>query len=147
MNYIYWSIFSIFFLILEILTSSLFFICFSIGSLFTAILSLFFIKNNFFLITFFSFVSVLTMYFLKPLLNAVFNKYKYVKTNVDSLIGEKAVVINKISRFEFGTVKIFGETWIAKSFSEIAAGEIVIIKSISGTVLFVYNIKNNYLEE
>jgi membrane protein implicated in regulation of membrane protease activity len=87
------------------------------------------------------------MYFLKPLLNAVFNKYKYVKTNVDSLIGEKAVVINKISRFEFGTVKIFGETWIAKSFSEIAAGEIVIIKSISGTVLFVYNIKNNYLEE
>jgi membrane protein implicated in regulation of membrane protease activity len=87
------------------------------------------------------------MYFIKPLLNVVFNKDKHIKSNVDSLIGEKAIVVKRISNFEFGTVKIFGEIWIAKSFNEIAVDEIVIVKSISGTILFVDNIKNNYLEE
>jgi membrane protein implicated in regulation of membrane protease activity len=64
-------------------------------------------------------------------------KAKTVESNVDSLIGEKAVVTSKIAPLNPGFVKVLGEVWRAESSVEILEGETVKIKSIDGTTLTV----------
>jgi membrane protein implicated in regulation of membrane protease activity len=62
---------------------------------------------------------------------------KTSKTNFDSLIGEKALVIDKISPDLVGKIKINGEVWRAESESLCVAGSWVKINSVSGVTLNV----------
>jgi membrane protein implicated in regulation of membrane protease activity len=61
------------------------------------------------------------------------------KTNVDDLIGGEAVVIQKITKFEKGQVKIKGQVWTALSAdsSEIEEGEECTVIRIEGVKLIV----------
>lgn len=58
-------------------------------------------------------------------------------TNVDALIGKRAIVIKRIDSNTVGQIKIEGEIWRAQSNEELLEGEGVIIKSISGVTLSV----------
>lgn len=61
------------------------------------------------------------------------------KTNTDSLIGEKALVIKKITEFEKGLVKIRGIEWSAQSIDgkSIAKDETCIVERIEGVTVVV----------
>jgi membrane protein implicated in regulation of membrane protease activity len=56
------------------------------------------------------------------------------KTNIDSLTGKKALVVNTISEFENGNIKLNGIIWSAKSRdgSLIKAGEKCVVTAIEG---------------
>ena len=64
---------------------------------------------------------------------------KREKTNADSLIGKKAVVLQTITEWEKGQVKINGVVWTASSVdgAVIPAGDECIIEKIEGVTLIV----------
>jgi membrane protein implicated in regulation of membrane protease activity len=125
------------FLAIEIITpGTFFFLCFSVGALFatTAIL----LGTSLFTsIIIFCIFSLLSIFSIRPLLVKYFKSKKLEKTNVDSLIGSTAHVIEKISPSTAGKVKIAGEIWLAVSNETIEAGSTVKINSIDGTKLVV----------
>lgn len=59
------------------------------------------------------------------------------KTNVDNLIGQKAVVLKAISPDKPGQIKVEGEIWRARADKKIKANAKVTIESISGVTLRV----------
>ena len=61
------------------------------------------------------------------------------KTNTDSLIGEKALVIKDITEFEKGLVKLHGMEWSARSVggSAIAKNATCRVERIEGVTLVV----------
>ena len=63
--------------------------------------------------------STLLLIFTRPLVNKFIKTPKEIKTNAYSIIGKKAIVINKINNIEGnGQIKIDGDIWSAKSFSD-----------------------------
>ena len=64
-----------------------------------------------------------------------------VATNADSLIGQEAVVTEKIDNLQStGTVQINGQEWTARSVNpehEIEKGEVVMVRAIEGVKLIV----------
>lgn len=87
----------------------------------------------------FALVSLLLLILLRPLLKSVL-KVKNEKTNANRIIGENALVIQKINN-ENGTgqVKLMGQSWSARSEdnSIIETGEKVVVCSISGVKAIV----------
>lgn len=61
----------------------------------------------------------------------------HIPTNIDAVMGKRGIVIRKISALSDGKVKVGNEQWRARSETEIAEGDTVIVKSISGTTLTV----------
>ncbi len=59
------------------------------------------------------------------------------KTNVESIIGKTANTVEPITPDEPGQIKIEGEIWRAESDHEIAKGQKVMIKSVSGVTVKV----------
>jgi len=137
MTCIVWFIVSIALLAFEMLSPSFFFFfCLSVGSVFAAIMSWF---NVLIQIEFAVFVtvSVISVYFIRPVLKRVLSRSETVNSNVDALIGENAVVVENISPLKSGFVKVLSEIWRAESDVEFKVGETAKIKSISGTRLIV----------
>lgn len=69
---------------------------------------------------------------------------KYLKigttpTNVQALIGENALVLEKIQHVKYGQVQVKGQIWPAKTIDkeEIEANEEVVIENIEGNTLIV----------
>lgn len=62
-----------------------------------------------------------------------------IKTNADSLIAQKALVVKDIGEFEKGEIKIEGKIWSAKTASDsaLAAGSECIIEKIEGVTCIV----------
>ncbi|MDR1260099.1 MAG: NfeD family protein [Endomicrobium sp.] len=137
MIWIDWIIIAVVFVIFEMLMPSAFsFICFSVGSLFVAIASYFDILYSSELLVFII-VSILSLCFIRPIFKKFISKSKTVKSNVDILIDNKAIVVEKITSLRTGFVKILNEIWRAKSNVDIEIGEVVKIRNISGTTLIV----------
>jgi len=63
------------------------------------------------------------------------------KTNIDSLIGKKALVIKSITPNHCGQIKIFGEIWRAEAEEEIKASEKVKIVGVEGVTLKVIKVR------
>ncbi|MDR1400780.1 MAG: NfeD family protein [Endomicrobium sp.] len=142
MTWITWLIVSITLIIFEIIVQSFFFFfCLSVGSTFAAMISY---LNISYWIEFAVFVvaSVASIYFIGPVLKRVFGESKMINSNVDALIGENAVVVEKVTPLKSGFVKILGEIWRAKSDIEFESGDIVRIKNISGTTLIIMAVKD-----
>jgi membrane protein implicated in regulation of membrane protease activity len=59
------------------------------------------------------------------------------KTNIDTIIGKKGVVLQDITRHDYGLVKVGMEQWRAGSEEEIKEGEEVTVIGISGVTLTV----------
>lgn len=83
-------------------------------------------------------LSTTLLIFTRPLVVKKLHVGK-TKTNADSLIGRRALVIQKITRFDSGEAKINGTVWTARSAdgSEIMPGTECVIERIEGVTLYV----------
>lgn len=86
--------------------------------------------------------SAVLIYFTRPFFNKKL-KVGTEKTNIDSLIGEIAIVTEDIRPFETGLVKISGQVWTSKSINNelITRNSKVKILKIEGVKLIVEPIK------
>lgn len=84
-------------------------------------------------------VSILLLIFTRPIAVKYFNKDR-IRTNAESMIGRQAIVISEINNLEgIGQVTVNGMEWSARSLdeSQIAVGEVVIVRAIHGVKLIV----------
>lgn len=142
--FIIWSIICGICIIFELTSPGFFFfLSFAFGSVAAAITSLLQLELStqliaFLLATFFSFL--LLKYWVKtssgPLL---------YKTNVEALVGKKAIVLQDITSAKKGLVKIDGETWSARSVdnSWIQIGSMVEVVATHGSHVIVKKTENN----
>ena len=134
-----WLIISGLFFIGEIATVGFLVFWFAIGSLVAMIVSIFapdaiILQTSIFLIS-----SSLLILFTKPIVDKYVTK-KSIPTNVDTLIGKKAIVLADINSLEAtGQVKVNGEIWSAKSNLEetIEKGTEVEILQVDGVKVLV----------
>lgn len=135
---IVWLLLFAAFLIVELLTMGLTTIWFAGGSL-VACLSAALHAPIWLQIIIFLVVSVLLLYFTRPIAVKYFNKSR-TRTNVESMIGLDAIVISEINNLEgIGQVKVNGMDWSARSKdgSVITVGSVVKIASVEGVKLIV----------
>ncbi len=136
MTWYVWLTLFLVFLGLEIISTGIFFfLCFSTGALFSMLCSLLGTSFQTELIVFCA-VSLGSILLIRPLFRRYFAKKK-IETNVDSLIGAPATVVEKIRENKTGKIKIAGEIWLAVAKEEIDFGENVVIESVQGTKLIV----------
>lgn len=127
------------FIIFEIATTSLTTIWFA-GGAFVAFVMSIFSAPLWAEITAFFVVSLVLLIFTRPVVTKLL-KIGQSKTNVESLIGQKAKVLTEINNNEeSGTALINGQEWTARACKDdevFAAGDIVEVEKISGVKLIV----------
>ena len=131
-----WIIILVVTILLELMTSDLICIWFSVGALAALIMEAFNAK-------FYAEIII----FLVVSLALIFTVGKYARkllkgkeaTNVDALIGQDIIILKDTSFRELGEGKINGIIWstIALNDEEIKAGEYAVIRKISGNKLFI----------
>lgn len=134
----YWLIIMAVLILFEIATLGLTTIWFAFGALAAFIASLFG-ANIIIQIAVFFLVSLITLIFTRPVALRFFNNDR-IKTNAESLIGEKARVIERIDNINAsGRVMLNGQEWMARSDGNdiIEAGCTVTVNNISGVKLIV----------
>jgi membrane protein implicated in regulation of membrane protease activity len=132
-----WLLIAILLLIVEAMTFNLFTIWFAIGAFVTMFVSIkvheLWAQAGVFLV-----VSILILVFIR---NYAVKKFKSqtIKTNVNSLIGKKAMVTKKIEPYKYGEVKLDGNYWTAKPENDdiIEENTIVQVVEVSGVKLIV----------
>ena len=137
----YWLIASGIFFVGEIITVGFLLFWFGIAGLITMVVSFFtsniIIQSVVFLVT-----SVILILSTKPFVKKFVNKETIV-TNVNSLIGKKAIVIQEINNLQgTGQIKIGGEIWSAQNETDsiISENQEVEIIKIEGVKLIVKQI-------
>ncbi len=139
-----WLIASGIFFICEIITVGFLVFWLGVGAL-VAMLVSFFTSNIIVQMSVFVISSGLLIFATRPLVNKISRK-DVVPTNVYSLIGKKAIVIEDIDWVTGkGQIKFEGEIWSAKSKEQvnIPTGSEVEIVSIEGVKAFVKPLKIN----
>ena len=126
-------------LVIEGLTTALTTIWFAGGALAATIASGFGMGIVAQLLLFFC-VSLVLLFFTRPAAMKLMNK-NTEKTNVDSLLGKTAVVIQKVSNLEqTGQVRINDIEWMARTSDDniiIPVGTVVVTKEVHGVRLIV----------
>ncbi len=134
----YWLIIMAVLILLEIITLGLTTIWFAFGALAAFIASLCGADLILQIIVFFV-ISLITLIFTRPFALKYFNKDR-IRTNAESLIGEKARVVERIDNINAsGRVMLNGQEWMARTSDGdiIDAGRTVTVNSISGVKLIV----------
>jgi membrane protein implicated in regulation of membrane protease activity len=132
-----WVIAAVVFSIIEAITLGLTSLWFALAALVALIAALlgapFFIQ-----VILFAVASVLFLIVTKPLAKDLL-KIGGERTNVDALIGERALVTTDIRPFSMGQVKVNGQFWsaLAEDGEPLNINETVIIQSIEGVKLIV----------
>ena len=139
MKAIFWLILFAVFLIVEIATMGLTTIWFAAGAILAYLAS--FIGFGFPVqIIVFLLVSVALLVLTRPIAMKYFNQERE-KTNAESVIGQKAIVKERIDTFNStGRAEVNGMEWSAKTEDPnviIEVGEIVVIEGIQGVKLIV----------
>ena len=135
---IFWLITFVVLLIIEIITLGLTTVWFALGAI-AAFLAAYVGAGVAIQVVVFLIVSILLLIVTRPLVMKHFNQ-KRERTNAESLIGQKAVVIEKIDPIHgVGRVEVNGMEWSAKTeeSGEIEKDTIVSIKGIQGVKLIV----------
>lgn len=135
-----WLILLILLVVIELATMGLTTIWFAGGALVATIAAAcnapLFLQVALFLI-----VSVAMLVFTRPIALRYFNKDR-VKTNVDSLAGERGIVTERIDNVQgCGQVTLNGMEWTARSSEDgvdISEGTVVVVKAVDGVKLIVY---------
>lgn len=133
-----WLLLAVILGIIEGFTMSFLTIWFAIGALFAMVGAIIGLPVYFQFIIFVV-ASTILLYFTKPIVKNVL-KVKTVRTNADKVIGEKAVVIQKIdSKKGMGQVKVRGQVWTARSADdeEIDVDSTVEVQEIAGVKVIV----------
>ena len=141
METIFWLVLFVILLIIEILTMGLTTIWFAGGALVAFILAFVGFELPVQIIAFLL-VSIGLLILTRPIALKFFNQERQ-KTNAESLIGQKAVVLETIDTLHgVGRVEVNGMEWSAKtddSDSVIENGTVVVIEGIQGVKLIVKN--------
>ena len=135
---IVWVVIMVVFLVVEAATAGLTCIWFAIGALAALIAALFGAPIWLQLVWFFV-VSVVTLYFTRPLVLKYVNS-RSQPTNADMVIGKEARVTEAIDNVESaGAVAVGGKVWTARSENgePIEVGSIVTVLRIEGVKLIV----------
>jgi len=136
---VFWLVAFIVLLVIEIITLGLTTVWFAGGALVSFIASLCG-ANSTIQIVLFLVVSLVLLIFTRPLATKYINS-KAVKTNVDELIGKKAVITTAIDNLaETGEAHIDGKIWMARAIDDdvkIEKGTAVIVVEIKGVKLMV----------
>lgn len=136
---VFWLVFLIAAIVIEVMTLGLTTIWFAGGAV-IAILAAMLQAPIAVQVILFLTVSLVLLFFTRPIAVKYFNKDR-VKTNVESLVGRQAVVIEEIDNLRAaGQVTVGGQQWTARSMEEkvqIPAGTIVKIMAINGVKLIV----------
>lgn len=140
MNYtILWLIALVLFIVIEIATMGLTTIWFAGGSL-LAVIAAALGAPLAVQIVLFLVVSVVLLYFTRPVAVKYFNKDR-IKTNAESLVGKQAIVTSEIDNLQgIGQVTVGGQEWSARTTMDdvhIPVGGVVDIKAINGVKLIV----------
>ena len=135
-----WVIAALLFFIVEILTSGFAIACLSVGCLFSAVGAAFELSMTW-QVALFALGSFLAFIFIRPFVLKLMDKKsnKTVSTNMNNLIGRKAVVTERIEKDGYGRVKIDGDDWKARleDDGEAEVGEKVTILSNESIILTV----------
>lgn len=126
--------------IIEIATTDLTSIWFSIGALFALIFNLF-VKDTLIAlqVCIFAVISIVAILVLKPIVKKKMNA-NAVETNVSALIGKTVVVVQAISPNFPGAIKAEGIEWTAISDEDsFEPGDLVEIVNITGNTFMVKN--------
>lgn len=136
---VFWILLLIVLVVIEILTMGLTTIWFAGGAL-VATVAAAFGAPVFVQITLFLCVSLLLLYFTRPLAVKYFNKDR-TKTNVESYVGKQGIVISEINNLlGTGQVSMSGMEWSARTPDErktIPAGAVVTVLDVKGVKLIV----------
>lgn len=85
-------------------------------------------------------VSILLLYFTRPVAVKYFNKDR-IRTNAEGLVGRQAIVISEINNLQgIGQVTVGGMEWSARTAADdvhLPAGSVVDIVAINGVKLIV----------
>ena len=138
-----WSVLLILFIIAEAITVQLVSIWFAIGSL-VALIANFCGANILVQAALFVGVSFAALLLTRPLVKK-FSTPKIQRTNIDRIIGERAIVTEEIDNLRaIGIVKADGKSRSARSAdgSIIPAGSVVEVQKIDGVKLIVGLIQN-----
>ncbi len=138
MRYQYWLMASVIFIICEILPppTHFFFVCMAIGALMGSIAALFSTLNWLPWVVF-AVTTVALCPLLIPLAKFLFTPKQHL-SNVDALIGRKAIVLMDMDGEKAGQVKVGSEAWRAVSRGEkFEKGSTVIIEKVEGASLVV----------
>ncbi|MCI5745409.1 MAG: NfeD family protein [Erysipelotrichaceae bacterium] len=133
-----WIIILIVSVIIEIATNDLTSIWFAAGA-FGAIISNLFLHDTliYVQIIVFAIISIAFILIVKPIIKKRIN-VPVVATNVDAMIGQKVLVVEKIEEGLPGAVKSEGIEWTAVTDKETCLpGDFVIIKKVVGNTLTV----------
>lgn len=136
-----WLLIAAVFVVIEIFTAGFAVACFSVGSVFGAILAACDLSLTWQIVAF-AVGTFLSFVFIRPFVMKYIDKKtndNHVKTNMDNIIGKTAVVTERIEENGYGRVKIDGDDWKAKTSDGIAAevGEKVQIESYESIILTV----------
>ena len=139
---VFWLAALIVFIVVEIATMGLTTIWFAAGALAAVLASALGVPLGI-QITLFLAVSLVLLFFTRPLAVKYFNKDR-IKTNAESLVGRQAIVTGEIdNRKGLGQVTVNGQEWSARTAEEgvqVPVGSLVDILAINGVKLIVnYN--------
>ena len=131
-----WLAAAVIFLIIELTTPTLIFVCFFVGALASGVYSYFSPDQFYWQIGIFVIVSVALLPPTRMLAKKM-DKPSAQKSNVDALVGKTGRVIKPIEPDSGGQVQIGGEIWIASASSVLKEGARIKVLSVSGTRLNV----------
>ena len=136
-----WLALTVVFVIIEVATTDIASIWFAAGALVSTVIAWLAPEAFMLQAAAFAVVTVVTMYFTKPILTKYLTKK--TPTNMDMYIGKSACAISDISPDNPGRAQIGGLTWQAKSDMLIKKGEMCRILKIEGASLVVEKITVN----
>lgn len=134
-----WLVILVILIVIELLTMGLTTIWFAGGALAAALISI--PETPLVLqIVVFLVVSLLLLYFTRPIAVKYFNKDR-VRTNIEGMIGRQAIVVSEINNVEgIGQVNTGGMEWSARSSYNniiLPAGTVVTVLGVDGVKLIV----------
>lgn len=136
---IFWLVVLVVLVVIELLTMGLTTVWFAGGALVATVAAL--LHAPFALqIILFLIVSVLLLFFTRPLAVKYFNKDR-VRTNAESLVGRQAIVISEIDNLQgIGQVNVGGMEWSARTRMDgikLPVGTVTTVLAINGVKLIV----------
>lgn len=138
---LFWFVFFLGLLLIEISTVNLVSIWFAVGALVSCIVSLF-VDSLYVQVFGFILTSIITLLITKPFVKKV-RKRKIQPTNLDRIVGNIGFVTEEIAPHEKGEIKVDGKRWTAVSDKKILVGTKVKILKIDGVKAVVEKCKED----
>ena len=136
---VFWLVVLVVLVIIELLTMGLTTVWFAGGALIAVIAAIFHAPLALQVILFLL-VSVILLFFTRPLAVKYFNKDR-VRTNAESLVGHQVIVISEIDNLQgIGQVNVGGMEWSARTRTDgmkLPVGTVTTVLAINGVKLVV----------